>query len=567
MEMLYLSNCTISTKLRLLLGIVTIAFVAVTSYNLFTLDVTLLDGRKENVRQVVEMATTTVEHYAKLAKSGALSKEEAQKQALATLQDQRFDGDNYIFVIDRSARILMHPFDPSLNGTDGSRIADANGTRIFAGLVKAASTGQGGYLSYEWPKPGQKTAVDKISYGTLFAPWGWVIGTGAYMEDLSTAFWNRAISDIIVAAIIIAIVGAIGTAISRSTSGPMRNITHAINGLAQGNNDVVVDIPDAAERRDEIGDLARSLEVFRSNRKRNEAARLEREREQQIQIERAQQVEKLIHQFEGEISQNLDGVGQASRLLRNTADEMTRQSSDTTDQATAVAAATAQAAQNVDTVAAAAEQLAASIDEITLQVNRSSEIANTGSEEADEATSIFAALGTASDKIGEVVQLIQTIAEQTNLLALNATIEAARAGDAGKGFAVVAAEVKNLANQTTRATGEIAQQINDIQGSTQNALEAITHIAGRMKELNEVSAGIAAAIAQQDSATGEIARNVAEAARGTKDVSTNVAGLRQSAESERTASNEVLESAQGLDEKSRSLMSQFRNFLTSIRQA
>ncbi|AUG54427.1 methyl-accepting chemotaxis protein [Thalassospira marina] len=562
-----LSNCTISTKLRLLLGIVAIAFLALTAYDLFTLRGTLVDGRKQNVRQVVELATTTIDHYAKLAQDGTLSKEDAQKQALATVQDQRFDGDNYIFIIDRSSHILMHPVKPALNGTDGSNVADADGVKIFADLVKAANTGKGGFLSYKWPKPGEKEALQKVSYGAAFKPWGWVIGAGTYIDDLDDAFWNRAISDIVVAAVVVVLVGLLGAAISRSTGKPLGDITRAINGLAQGNNNIVVDIPDAEDRRDEIGELARALEVFRSNRKRNEAARAEHEREQQAQIARANRVESLIHEFEGDISRNLDGVNDAVRVLHSTADEMTRQSSHTTDQATAVAAATDQAARNVDTVAAAAEQLASSIDEITQQVNRSSDIARTGSQEADEATSIFAELGSASEKIGEVVQLIQSIAEQTNLLALNATIEAARAGEAGKGFAVVAAEVKNLANQTTRATEDIALQINGIQGSTQNALGAITHLSQRMKELNEVAAGIAAAVAEQDAATGEIARNVGEAAQGTKEVSANVAGLRQSAESERVASNDVLHSAQGLDEKSRSLMSQFQHFLTDIRNA
>ncbi|WP_245835171.1 methyl-accepting chemotaxis protein [Thalassospira mesophila] len=544
-----------------------IALLSLTAYDLFTLRGSLVDGRKQSVKSVVELTKSTIDHYGKLAQDGTLSVEDARKQALATVQTLRFDTDNYVFVLDRAAKILMHPVKPALNGKDGANITDVNGVKVFADLVKIAATTDGGYLTYVWPKPDQKSSAKKISYGTMYKPWGWVIGSGTYIDDLDAAFWQRAISDIVVALIIIAIVGLIGAAISRSTARPLRDITRAINGLAQGDNTVEVDIPDAQDRRDEIGELARALEVFRSNRKRNEAARADHEHRQQIEIERAKRIEQLITQFEGTVTSNLNGVNDAVHHLHGTADEMTRQSSHTTDQATAVAAATDQAARNVDTVAAAAEQLAASIDEITQQVNRSSDIASTGSQEADDATSIFAALGSASEKIGEVVQLIQSIAEQTNLLALNATIEAARAGEAGKGFAVVAAEVKNLANQTTRATEDIAAQINDIQGSTQNALGAITHLSRRMKELNEVAAGIAAAVAEQDAATGEIARNVGEAAQGTKEVSVNVAGLRRSAESERETSNDVLKSAQGLDQKSRTLLSQFQTFLADIRNA
>lgn len=565
--MINLSDCTISVKLRLLLGVVAIALLSLTAYDLFTLRGSLVDERKQSIKNVVELTKSTVSHFGKLAQDGTLSVEDARKQALAAIQNMRFDDNNYIFVLDRTAKILMHPIKPALNGQDGANITDANGVKIFADLAKITTATNGAYLAYVWPKPGQKSSAQKISYGTMYKPWGWVLGAGTYTDDIDDTFWQRAISDIVVAAIIIAIVGLIGAAITRSTATPLIRITGAINSLAKGDNNVEVDIPDAEDRRDEIGDLARSLEVFRSNRKRNEAARAEHDREQHIRIERAKRVEQLIVQFEGDVTHNLEGVNDAVRMLHGTAGEMTRQSSHTTDQATAVAAATDQAARNVDTVAAAAEQLAASIDEITQQVNRSSDIARTGSQEAQDATTIFAALGNASEKIGEVVQLIQSIAEQTNLLALNATIEAARAGEAGKGFAVVAAEVKNLANQTTRATQDIAVQISDIQGSTQNALGAITHLSRRMNELNEVAAGIAAAVSEQDAATGEIARNVGEAAQGTKEVSANVAGLRQSAESERVASNDVLKSAQGLDQKSRSLMKQFQGFLTDIRNA
>jgi methyl-accepting chemotaxis protein len=360
------------------------------------------------------------------------------------------------------------------------------------------------------------------------------------------------------------VIGMAGLAIDRSTTRPLRMITEALNKLAQGDTSVTTNETD---RRDEIGALARSLEVFRSNREQAEKLEQEQKDTHKIQIARAEKIEKLIKSFEIEVEGNLSTVHSALEQLRTTATGMASQSDETTGRAANVAVATEQAAANVDTVAAAAEQLAASIDEITSQVSRSSDIAQSGANEADDASTIFAELGTASDKIGQVVELIQSIAEQTNLLALNATIEAARAGDAGKGFAVVAAEVKNLANQTTRATEDIAGQIGDIQESTQNALGAIQHLSGRMKELNEVSASIAAAVREQDAATGEIARNVAEAATGTKDVAQNVVGLRKAAEEEREASGQVLAASGSLNSKSQNLMEQIKQFLNDIRAA
>ncbi|AUG54428.1 methyl-accepting chemotaxis protein [Thalassospira marina] len=559
-----LSNFSIAAKLRLLLVLVAIALCIPTIFDLFTLRTTLLDDRKENIRQIVDMAETSMARLADMAKTGDISEEDAKKQALETVAALRYDGDNYVFVMDAKGTIIMHPITASLVGKSTDDIRDVNGKAFLTNLVSVAKTGDGGYVDYVWAKPDKTGNAPKLSYARSFAPWGWVLTTGIYIDDVDSIFWKRATVDIAFAVILLVILSLIGLSIGRSITKPLGDITNALNALIGGNTDLELHHTD---REDEIGELSRAFDVFRENRKETDRLQAEQARTQQEHIERAERIEQLIHSFEGEVEENLTVVNAAVTQLRSTAGDMSDQSSHTTEQATAVAAATEQAANNVDTVASAAEQLAASIDEITLQVSRSSEIAKSGSQEADDATGLFSALGSASDKIGEVVELIQSIAEQTNLLALNATIEAARAGDAGKGFAVVAAEVKNLANQTTRATEDIAGQIGDIQGSTQNALGAIQHLAARMKELNEVASGIAAAVQEQDAATGEIARNVAEAAQGTKEVSVNVDGLRASAEDERQASDEVLRAAKDLSDKSHTLLSQIHGFLRDIRAA
>ncbi|OSQ40582.1 methyl-accepting chemotaxis protein [Thalassospira mesophila] len=559
-----LSNFSIAAKLRLLMVLVAIALCIPTIFDLFTLRSTLLDDRKENIRQVVDMAETSISRLADMAKSGDISEQDAQKQALETVSKLRYDGDNYVFVLDAKGSIIMHPVSPSLNGKSAAQLKDVNGTPFLSNLITAAKNPDGGFVDYVWAKPDKSGTAPKLSYARSFAPWGWVLTTGIYIDDVDGIFWQRATADIAFAVILLVILCVIGLSIGRSITRPLGEITNALTALIAGDTDAEIH---HTEREDEIGALSRAFEVFRANRKETDRLQIEQARVQQEHIDRAERIENLIHSFEDEVEGNLTVVNAAVTQLRGTAGDMSNQSSHTTEQATAVAAATEQAANNVDTVASAAEELAAAIDEITLQVSRSSQIAQSGSEEADEASGLFSALGTASDKIGQVVELIKSVAEQTNLLALNATIEAARAGDAGKGFAVVAAEVKNLANQTTRATEEIAGQIGDIQGSTQNALGAIQHLAARMKELNEVAAGIAAAVQEQDAATGEIARNVAEAATGTKEVSRNVDGLRASAEDERQASGEVLHAARDLSDKSHALLAQIHDFLRDIRAA
>ncbi|KZB66996.1 hypothetical protein AUP42_15875 [Thalassospira lucentensis] len=559
-----LSNFSLSAKLRMVLVMTAFALGGLAIFDLVTLRSALVEEKKANVRQIVDMTRSTFSHYDQLVKSGEITLEEAQTRATEFIQNARYAGNNYVFVLGLDTKVILHPIQPKLNGQNGKQVIDVNGVPILDEMVKAARNPEGGFLTYEWNKPGHDGVFPKLAYAETFKPWGWVVTTGVYIDDVDGIFWQTAINDIAVAIAMLIVIGMAGLAIDRSTTRPLRTITEALNKLAQGDTSVTTDETD---RRDEIGALARSLDVFRSNRE--QAEKLEREQKDthKTQIARAEKVEKLIKSFETEVEGNLSTVHSALEQLRATATGMASQSDATTGRAANVAAATEQAAANVDTVAAAAEQLAASIDEITSQVSRSSDIAQSGATEADEASTIFAELGTASDKIGEVVELIQSIAEQTNLLALNATIEAARAGDAGKGFAVVAAEVKNLANQTTRATEDIAGQIGGIQESTQNALGAIKHLSGRMKELNEVAASISAAVREQDAATAEIARNVAEAATGTKDVAQNVIGLREAAEEEREASGQVLAASGSLNNKSQNLMTQIKQFLNDIRAA
>ncbi|WP_336079928.1 methyl-accepting chemotaxis protein [Thalassospira sp. CH_XMU1448-2] len=559
-----LSDYSFAWKLRGVIILVAIALVVMAVINLMSLHGTMLGDRQVTLRYTVDQSASILEDFAKRAKSGELSDDEARTRALDIISAQRFDGDNYVFVTDLDGTMVMHPINPKLAGKSAGTVKDPTGVTPVADLAKAAKNPDGGFVSYVWPHPSTKNNEPKLAFAKKVDGWDLVVAAGIYTDDVEAAFWSRAQTDILTLVAMMIVIGGLGFAVERSTTEPMRNITAALSRLADG--DLSVE-NNAIERKDEIGDLARALEVFRANRE--EADRLQKQQDaaNAAQLARAKNVDSRIALFEHEVESNLTTVNAALDQLRSTATSMAAQSDQTTAQAANVAAATEEAATNVDTVASAAQQLAAAIDEITIQVARSSDIAQSGANEADDASAIFAELASASDKIGEVVELIQSIAEQTNLLALNATIEAARAGEAGKGFAVVAAEVKNLANQTTRATEDIAGHINGIQDSTQGALGAIEHLSSRMKELNEVAGGIAAAVSQQDAATGEIARNVSEAASGTKEVAINVDGLRQSAEDERHASTDVLTASNSLSDKSQTLLVQIKQFLEDIRAA
>ena len=345
---------------------------------------------------------------------------------------------------------------------------------------------------------------------------------------------------------------------------PLGGIAAMMSRLASG--DLAVEV-DGAERRDEVGALARALAVFKSTAVEVERARADRDADREAKVARAQAVDRLTRDFEGRSEALAQSLSAAARQLQDAAQSMVGTADGASRQSAAVAAASEQASANVDTVAAATEELAGSIREIAQQVGESSAISGRAAEEAKRTDHTVSALSEAAQKIGEVVELINSIAGQTNLLALNATIEAARAGEAGKGFAVVAAEVKALASQTAAATGEIAGQVGQIQAATKEAVEVIGRVARTIEEINRIATAISAAVEEQGAATGDIARTIMQAAQGTRDVSANVSGLKQGATETRGIAEQVLGAAGALSRQATELTTGLAEFLAATKAA
>ena len=365
------------------------------------------------------------------------------------------------------------------------------------------------------------------------------------------------------AAVIIA--GLIAAWLGRGMAKPILALEGAMRQMIAGRHDITIP---GAKRSDEIGSMARALDVFKDGLV--ETANLRISQEQQriaAENERRSTLHALASRFESGVGGVVESVGTAAAELRVTAESMASIAADATHKTTTVAGASEEATRNAQAVAAAIEELNASINEIAQQVNESANVAGAAATQANETNAQVQSLANAAQKIGDVVKLISAIAEQTNLLALNATIEAARAGEAGRGFAVVASEVKALASQTSKATEEISAQVGAIQNATQSSVDAILGITQTIGKVNEIAGAIAAAVEQQGAATREIASNVAQAARGTGEVSENIAGVNDAARETGRVAAQVVDSAAELSRNGDVLKTQVDAFLHDVRAA
>ncbi|AWN37706.1 methyl-accepting chemotaxis protein [Methylobacterium radiodurans] len=368
----------------------------------------------------------------------------------------------------------------------------------------------------------------------------------------------------IAAAGLIAATGLLAAISVLGVTRPLNGMTAAMGRLAAGDLDVPVT---GTERLDEIGSLARSLQVFKDNAIRSRDMDAAREAENQAKMRRANLLDELTKAFEGSVSVLTQGLAGAATEMEATARSMTATADETTQQSVSVAGAAQQTSANVQTVAAASEEMSASVAEIVQQVSQSARIADRAVETAHRTDATVQRLAGSAERISTAVSLISDIASQTNLLALNATIEAARAGEAGRGFAVVAAEVKELAGQTGRATGEIGERIAEIQAATREAVADIQQIGRVIGEMSAYAASIAAAMEEQGAATQEITRNVQQAAQGTEQVTRNIGAVQTGAGQTSAAASQVLSAAQELAGHSEGLTREVSHFLAGVKAA
>ncbi|MFZ4542107.1 MAG: methyl-accepting chemotaxis protein [Rickettsiales bacterium] len=351
--------------------------------------------------------------------------------------------------------------------------------------------------------------------------------------------------------------------VSGSISNAVKNMTRTMKLLADG--DTSVEVP-STQYDNEIGHMGQAVLVFKENMQQTEKLRLEQEQQKILaEQEKRQTMNSMADAFESSIKSVVTEVSASASQMRGNAERLNVLADETKSTSAVVASTASRAAQTATQVAAAAEELTAAIGEISAQVQKSSGVANQASQQAENINQSMHLLVEKSNRVGEVIQFITNIASQINLLALNATIESARAGEAGRGFAVVASEVKNLANQTAKATEEIVQQVQSMQEATEGAVKSVGEIISIISEISASTAGVAAAVEEQSAATNEISRNIAHTASGTNEISRSIVSVEKGADETGSSSRQVLDSAKALSAQSATLSEKVDEFLNTVR--
>jgi methyl-accepting chemotaxis protein len=461
----------------------------------------LYDTRVSLLQSIDQSAAGIAAAYHTEEAAGRLTREVAQGLAAAAIKAMRYQGAEYIWINDMQPTMVMHPEKPELNGQNLAATTDPTGFHLFSAMADLVKSRGEGTIPYMWPRPGSQVSVAKLSYVKGFAPWGWVIGTGVYVDDLDAATRRLAINLGLVGLGTAVLLGGVVWLLGRSVSRPVLALTAATKSLAEGDLDVVIP---GQDRGDEVGSMAQALVVL------HDAAvaqrKLEREvAERDAKDQRQAEVGRHTQDFGSTIVAVLAQLTRSAEKMHRASGEMVDSVAHTRDRAMATAQGARESSMSLSSVVSAAGEMSASVNEISKQIALVTRAAQDASHRVSQTDEKVLHLAQVAGKIGAVVGLISDIAGQTNLLALNATIEAARAGEAGKGFAVVAGEVKTLAAQTAKATDEIRGQVDAIRTATADAVAMVAGVRTAVHEMDQVVGAIAEAVEEQSAATREIA--------------------------------------------------------------
>ncbi|RMO68497.1 Methyl-accepting chemotaxis protein [Pseudomonas syringae pv. primulae] len=505
-----LRRVSISMRLWIILLVSVVMLVSLALIMLRQTHDDLYNSQEQQTLHMVEAASGILNYYQSLEVAGTLTRDVAQKQAIATMRGLRYGQDDYFFVHDMRPVMIMHPTNPKLDGQDISSIRDPDGVALFSEMVNVVKAKGSGTVNYRWPKPGASEPVHKTSYVQLFAPWGWVIGSGVYVDDVQATFYGQVSRAALAGIFIVVVMIILVLVIARSIVDPLRKTVTVMANIASGESDLTRRLE--TNGRDELTELAQHYNTFSGK----------------------------LQRVLTELQSSATALGESSHSMGSNAEQAHAHSQQQAQQMELVATAINEVTHGVQDVARNAEHAASEMRDAQAQAKQGQ--VNIGSSlrqidllstTIEQAVDVMRTLSNESTQIGSVLDVISSIAEQTNLLALNAAIEAARAGEQGRGFAVVADEVRLLAQRTQKSTAEIQSMIENLQTHSESAVkvigetsrasrltieqanqagESLTSISLALTNLGELNASIASATLQQAHVVEDINQNVIVAA-------------------------------------------------------
>ena len=554
---------TLGLRFLTVIAIAVALMSAGTIYAIYQFREAMLEMRQGQVKSVVDTTTSFIQGLRGRVDRGEIGEAAAEKLALDALSAVTFEGNNYIFAYDRNGRVLASG-NPNLKvGTDMNGFVTADGKHLMREMIAVAQAG-GGFISYLWTRPGDGAPSRKVTYASAIPKWDWMIGSGTHVGDvdaviLRTVMWiSLGCTPAMIGFVIYALM------LGRGVSRPIGRLNGVMTDLAGGRTDGHVPY---TGRRDEVGEIARAVSVFRQSMIERDALKAEEGRIAADRHQRAARVEKVIGDFRAEAAQIVGFVRTTAEDMTASAEELTRSAATTGRSMREAETLAHRDADHVVAVAQATSQLSETVDGVGRQIVEAGRVTAEGAQLGREARAGVSALAETAEKIGAVVDLIRAIADQTNLLALNATIEAARAGEAGKGFAVVASEVKQLATQTTKATEEIAGNVTAIQAATRDAVRQIGSVTHSLETIESSSGAIAQAVEEQTATTAEISDRSASVARDTEALVSAIGEVAGAVDGTARVADTVTEVARELADAASALDERIRRFLTEVAAA